>query len=115
MACGPGCWYPKEYAALWKAAHSAVTAPVQASDLSGTGSAGVRAVAYGMTDFQHSLLFYDMAADYLERRPGFRSKHLVAERFAGIDPYVTEGLVTSWKVREWTTVVGDGAASPVQP
>lgn len=39
----------------------------------------------------------------------------VAEKFARVDPYVIEGLVTSWRVREWTTVVGDGAASPVHP
>lgn len=31
----------------------------------------------------------------------------VAENFARSDPYVTNGLVTSWHVREWTTVVGD--------
>jgi uncharacterized protein YciI len=30
----------------------------------------------------------------------------VAENFARADPYVTEGLVTSWKVRPWTVVVG---------
>jgi uncharacterized protein YciI len=30
----------------------------------------------------------------------------VAEEFARIDPYVTSGVVTSWRVREWTTVVG---------
>lgn len=34
----------------------------------------------------------------------------VAEAFAAADPYVKNGLVTSWRVREWTTVVGDGAA-----
>jgi uncharacterized protein YciI len=34
----------------------------------------------------------------------------VAERFAGADPYVTEGIVTHWRVREWTTVVGTGVA-----
>ncbi len=34
----------------------------------------------------------------------------VAEAFARADPYVTEGLVTRWRVREWTTVVGPGAA-----
>ena len=38
----------------------------------------------------------------------------VAEAFARADPYVSEGLVTDWKVREWTTVVGEGAASPVR-
>jgi uncharacterized protein YciI len=37
----------------------------------------------------------------------------VAERFAAADPYVTSGLVTRWRVREWTTVVGDTAAVPV--
>lgn len=39
----------------------------------------------------------------------------VAERFAQQDPYVTSGLVTRWRVREWTTVVGRDAASPVHP
>lgn len=39
----------------------------------------------------------------------------VAERFAASDPYVTGGLVKRWYVREWTTVVGEGAASPVRP
>lgn len=34
----------------------------------------------------------------------------VAEAFAAADPYVTNGLVTRWRVREWTTVVGAGAA-----
>jgi uncharacterized protein YciI len=32
-----------------------------------------------------------------------------AERFAKSDPYVTNGLVKSWRIREWTTVVGDEA------
>lgn len=30
----------------------------------------------------------------------------IAENFAKADPYVKEGLVTSWKVRPWTVVVG---------
>ncbi|MFP5319848.1 MAG: YciI-like protein [Acidimicrobiia bacterium] len=30
----------------------------------------------------------------------------VAEEFAGSDPYVREGLVTRWQVRQWTVVVG---------
>jgi uncharacterized protein YciI len=38
----------------------------------------------------------------------------VAEAFARADPYVSEGLVTDWKVREWTTVVGERAATPVR-
>ena len=29
-----------------------------------------------------------------------------AEAFAAADPYVKNGLVTRWRVREWTTVVG---------
>lgn len=39
----------------------------------------------------------------------------VAERFAQNDPYVANGLVARWHVREWTTVVGDLAATPVRP
>lgn len=38
----------------------------------------------------------------------------VAERFAEADPYVRNGLITGWRVRPWTTVVGEGAASPVR-
>ena len=34
----------------------------------------------------------------------------VAEAFAAADPYVRNGLVTAWRVREWTTVVGADAA-----
>ncbi|HEY6484570.1 MAG TPA: YciI-like protein [Steroidobacteraceae bacterium] len=39
----------------------------------------------------------------------------VAERFAQDDPYVLNGLVSHWRVREWATVVGSGAANPLQP
>jgi uncharacterized protein len=98
----------------------------------------------------HYLLFYEVAADYLERRAAFRDEHLtlawqahargdlvlggaladpvdgavllfqgespaVAERFAAADPYVRHGLVRQWRVRPWSTVVGEGAASPVRP
>ena len=98
----------------------------------------------------HFLLFYELAPDYLERRPRFRAEHLalawqasdrgelvlggalgdpvdtslllfrgdspgVAERFAAADPYVKNGLVARWRVRPWTTVVGETAASPVRP
>lgn len=38
-----------------------------------------------------------------------------AEAFARADPYVVNGLVASWRVREWMTVVGESAASPVRP
>jgi uncharacterized protein YciI len=37
-----------------------------------------------------------------------------AEAFAATDPYVRNGLVQRWSVREWTTVVGAGAAAPVK-
>ena len=37
-----------------------------------------------------------------------------AERFAAADPYVHNGLVKSWTVRPWTTVVGDDATNPVR-
>ncbi len=33
-----------------------------------------------------------------------------AEAFARADPYVENGVVTRWRVREWTTVVGDDPA-----
>lgn len=38
-----------------------------------------------------------------------------AEAFAKADPYVRNGLVTKWRVRAWTTVVGKDAARPVRP
>lgn len=37
----------------------------------------------------------------------------VAQSFAAGDPYVREGLVTSWRIRPWTTVVGPGAEIPL--
>ncbi len=96
---------------------------------------------------RHWLLFYEVAADYLERRGAFRAAHLAyaneavargelllggaladpadgavllfaadtvgaAEAFARADPYVLNGMVTGWRVRAWTTVVGEGAAQP---
>ena len=39
----------------------------------------------------------------------------IAEEFARADPYVTGGLVARWHVREWTTVIGELAATPVRP
>ena len=38
-----------------------------------------------------------------------------AEAFARADPYVTSGLVTGWRVREWTTVIGDDAQVVLPP
>ncbi len=37
----------------------------------------------------------------------------VVEEFARSDPYVRSGVVTKWRVREWTTVVGKDAANPL--
>ena len=36
-----------------------------------------------------------------------------AEAFARTDPYVVNGLVTRWHVREWTTVVGADAEAKI--
>jgi uncharacterized protein YciI len=38
----------------------------------------------------------------------------VVERFAKTDPYVIHGLVTGYRVRQWNTVVGEFAATPVR-
>src|SRR5882672_1503227 len=38
----------------------------------------------------------------------------VAEQFAKADPYVINGLVTRWQVREWNTVVGPNATNPAR-
>lgn len=38
-----------------------------------------------------------------------------AEEFATSDPYVANGLIESWRVREWTTVIGDLAITPLRP
>ncbi len=34
----------------------------------------------------------------------------VAESFAQADPYVVNGLIKSWRVRKWVTVIGEGTA-----
>ena len=39
----------------------------------------------------------------------------VVEDFARTDPYVTNGLVKSWRVREWMTVAGEESTNPVRP
>jgi uncharacterized protein YciI len=38
-----------------------------------------------------------------------------AEAFAAADPYVVNRLVKRWYVREWNTVAGETAATPVRP
>jgi uncharacterized protein len=39
----------------------------------------------------------------------------VVERFVREDPYVNNGLVRDWRIREWATVVGHEAASILRP
>ena len=41
------------------------------------------------------------------------SSPAIAERFAEHDPYITNGLVKTWRVREWRTVVGRDAEAPL--
>jgi len=41
------------------------------------------------------------------------SSSRIAEDFAAGDPYVRNGVVTRWRVREWTTVIGPLAMAPV--
>jgi len=38
-----------------------------------------------------------------------------AKAFAAADPYVLNGVVTSWTASPWTTVLGNEAATPVRP
>ncbi len=37
------------------------------------------------------------------------------EQFAKNDPYVINGLVNKWTVREWNTVAGAMAVNPIKP
>ena len=37
------------------------------------------------------------------------------EAFVAADPYVKNGLVTAWKIRKWTTVVGNNPAVELPP
>jgi hypothetical protein len=34
------------------------------------------------------------------------------EEFAKYDPYVVNGLVKSWRIRKWMTVIGEGSTPP---
>jgi uncharacterized protein len=38
-----------------------------------------------------------------------------AEAFAKADPYIANGLVKRWRVRQWNTVVGHSCTNPVRP
>jgi uncharacterized protein YciI len=39
----------------------------------------------------------------------------IVQEFAKNDPYVRNGLVKRWRVRQWMTVMGDLAITPVKP
>jgi uncharacterized protein YciI len=39
----------------------------------------------------------------------------IIEDFVAADPYVKNGLVTSWRIRPWMTVAGDLACNPIRP
>ena len=39
----------------------------------------------------------------------------VVERFVEEDPYVNNGLIQSWRIREWATVVGQDASAQLWP
>ena len=39
----------------------------------------------------------------------WRAHRSVVEEFVQHDPYVRNGLVTGWRIREWTVVVGASA------
>jgi len=63
------------------------------------------------------ILLYDVVDDYINRRAPFRDEHLrvateavekgqVVEEFVKNDPYVKNDLITNWKIREWTVVIG---------
>ncbi|MFK3690723.1 YciI-like protein [Agrobacterium tumefaciens] len=39
----------------------------------------------------------------------------VVKKFVENDPYINNGLVRSWRIREWATVVGEDASSIVRP
>jgi uncharacterized protein YciI len=39
----------------------------------------------------------------------------IVERFVQQDAYVQHGLVRSWRIREWATVVGETASAPLPP
>ena len=59
-----------------------------------------------------------LAGAYADQPPGaalvFHADDVATvERFVASDPYVREGLVTSWRIREWTVVAG--ASLPSRP
>lgn len=61
------------------------------------------------------LLLGDAVGDPVESALLLFTDAGAARAFAEADPYVTEGLVTHWRVAPWHTVVGAEAATPVRP
>ena len=45
----------------------------------------------------------------------FSGSREAALRFAAADPYVKNGLVKSFRVKQWHTTVGDKASNPIRP
>jgi len=37
------------------------------------------------------------------------------EEFVRRDPYVANGLIKNWRIREWVTVAGEQSATPIRP
>ena len=63
----------------------------------------------GLANAAHERGELVMAGAFMEPLDGaafvFRTRE-AAEAFPGTDPYVSSGLVTGWRVREWNVVVG---------
>jgi hypothetical protein len=70
--------------------------------------------------FEHAQRAYDAGelvlagalADPVDQAVFIFRQSEAANRFAQNDPYVKQGLVKSWRVRTWNTVLGDGAEPP---
>ena len=62
-----------------------------------------------------ALLLGGAVGDPVEEALLLFTDRTVAEMFAATDPYVANGLVLSWSVVPWMTVVGANAAAPVRP
>jgi uncharacterized protein YciI len=67
------------------------------------------------TQARGELILAGALADPVDRAVFLFQSHSPAavEAFVAADPYVRHGLVTAWRVRPWTTVVGEGATTPV--
>jgi uncharacterized protein YciI len=63
----------------------------------------------GLANASHSDGQMVLAGAYTDPLDGaalvFRTRE-AAEAFVKVDPYVSSGLVTGWRIREWNVVVG---------